>query len=120
MIERTGTWEERVRWYAEMEWPEHAMEALLAYCFAVDRAAKTVTLRALFDHAPSDQEKSDLWELEGGIGVHFPDEWQITTKFEMLPPAKEADLGNVEFIYRRGDAITPRDRWLQRKAGERA
>jgi hypothetical protein len=103
MVKRTETWEERVRWYAEREWPDRAIETLLAYAFAVDRAAKSLRLRAIFDHAPSDQDKADMWELEGGIGVHFPDDWQVSTWFEIVHPSKGPDLGRDEVLYRRGD-----------------
>lgn len=113
MTERTETWEERIRWYAEREWPDRAIQTLLTYCFAVDRAAKRVTLRAIFEQAPSDQDKADMWELEGGIGVHFPDDWQVTTKLEIVPPAQVPDLGSDEVLYRRGEAMTPRERLQQ-------
>ena len=104
MVERTETWEEDIRWYAERDWPQNAVESLLAYCFVVDRAAKKVTLRAIFDHSPSDDEKDDIWALEGDIGVHFPDDWLVCT-----------DLGGADVIYRRGDAMTPFQRWQQKQ-----
>ena len=120
MVKRTETWEERVRWYAEREWPNHTVDGLLAYCFAVDRGAKRVRLRAIFDHAPSDQEKADMWELEGGIGVHFPDDWQVSTNFEMVSPGQAADLNGDDALYRRGDTMTPLERWKQSQLNEEA
>jgi hypothetical protein len=96
------------------------MEALLAYSFSVDRTTRTVMLRAIFDQAPSDQDSACIWELEGAIGVHFPDEWRVSTNFEILPPAQEPDLGNDEVLHRRGAAMTPRQRWQHRHAGDGA
>lgn len=115
MVERTETWEEDIRWYAERDWPQNAVESLLAYCFVVDRAAKKVTLRAIFDHSPSDDEKDDIWALEGDIGVHFPDDWLVCTNLEVIPSGQAADLGGADVIYRRGDAMTPFQRWQQKQ-----
>jgi hypothetical protein len=116
MAKEMENWEEDIRWYAGRDWPQQAVEGLLAYCFVVDRAAKEVTLRAIFDHSLSEEEKWPIWELEGEIGAHFPEGWLVCTDFEVAPPGHVPDLTGTEVIYRRGDVMTPFQRWQQNEA----
>jgi hypothetical protein len=116
MSERKKTFEERIRWSAGRYWPQQAVDSLLAYGFVVDRSAKEVTLRAIFDHSPSEEKREPIWDLEGDIGIYFPDDWLVCTSFEVAPPGQMPDLIGTEVIYCRGDLMTPFQRWQQNEA----
>lgn len=108
-----GKWtlEETITWSVEQEWPAITPQGLIAYSYAIDRPGKNVALIAHFDAAPSDDEKDDLWDVEGAVLAQLPDGWYTVTTFEILTPGQLPTLPPGAVLYRRGDKETPWHRW---------
>ena len=108
------TLEEIIAWSVEQEWPAITPQSLIAYSYTIDRPGKNVALTAHFDAAPSDDEKDDLWDIEGAGLAQRPDGWYTMPTFEVLPPGQLPTLLPGAVLYRRGDKETPRHRWAAR------
>jgi len=106
--------EETIAWSVEQEWPDITPQSLIAYSYAMDRPGMNVALSAHFDAAPSDDEKDDLWAVEGAVLAQLPDGWYTMTTFEILPPGQLPTLLPGAVCYRREDKETPRHRWAAR------
>lgn len=114
MSDRKWTQEELIAMAVESEWPDPTPKHLVVYSFDIDPESKKILLNAYFDAPISDDEEENMWNIEGRVADHFPDEWRVNTKIEILTTSHIPDIFRSGTLYRRGDKETPRARWRAR------
>jgi hypothetical protein len=108
MTSSEWTYEDLVIASAGSEWPDAPPKGLASYAFAVDRHAKEVLLTAAFDGSVSDDDRDEIWAIEGAVGAQLPDDWQANTQIILLHDGGSAPLPQSITIFERGTAVNPK------------
>lgn len=108
MTSSEWTYEELVIASAGSEWPDSPPTRLVSYLVMVDRHAKELWLTAMFDGPVSDDDRDEIWAIEGAVGSQLPDDWQANTKFILRDEGGLVPSHQSIKIFERGTALNPK------------
>ncbi|WP_353213198.1 hypothetical protein [Rhodovarius sp.] len=80
------------------------------YGYSIDSAAKTIISFAIIDIETGDDQWNDPGDIDLEVAAQLPDDWKIES-FILSEPSEQNLTAMQHIVFRRGDLVTPRDRY---------